>query len=36
MTGFFETRVENLEPIEDKKKSSTVAKKPKNKKSTKK
>ena len=34
MTAFFETRVENLEPREDKKKSSTAAKKAK--KSTKK
>ena len=35
MTNFFETRVENLEPKEEKKKCSTVAKKLKDKKSTK-
>ena len=32
MTNFFETRVENLEPKEDKKKSSAAAKKSKGKK----
>ena len=36
MTGFFETRVENLESKEDEKRSSATAKKPKDKQSTKK
>ena len=36
MTDFFETKVENLEPKEDKKKSSAAAKKPKHEISTKK
>ena len=36
MTDFFEIKLENLEPKKEKKKFSTVAKKPKDKKSTKK
>ena len=36
MTDYFQTRVESLEPKEDERKSSTAAKKPKDKKSTKK